>query len=256
MSNLEFYLFPCLKDNYGCLVHDPKTGATVAIDAPEADPVKAALHDKGWSLSEIFITHHHGDHTAGVAELKAETGCKVVGPKAEADRIDHLDQTVSEGDTLAFAGHPVEILSTPGHTLGHITYLFKSEDTAFCGDTLFALGCGRVFEGTNEMMWQSLQKLMRLPPETTIYCGHEYTAGNAAFALTVDPDNTALRDRAKLIAEMRKDGAATVPFKLSLELATNPFLRPHDPSIRSQLQLENASDAEVFAELRERKNKA
>lgn len=256
MSDLEFHLFPCLKDNYGCLVHDRRTQKTVAIDAPDAAPIRAALDHKGWSLSEIFITHHHGDHTAGIGELKRETGCDVVGPSAEAQRIDGLDRTVKEGDALQFAGHDVAIIDTPGHTLGHISYWFKDAQTVFVGDTLFALGCGRVFEGSHEMMWQSLQKLMRLPAETTIYCGHEYTASNAAFALVIDPDNRQLRDRAKIVAELRKDEKPTVPTTLAQELETNPFLRPHSADIRKNLGMQTASDAEVFGEIRERKNKA
>ncbi|MCH9765602.1 MAG: hydroxyacylglutathione hydrolase [Alphaproteobacteria bacterium] len=256
MSQLEFSLFPCLKDNYGCLVHDPESGQTVSIDAPEAAPVFTALNTTGAKLSHIFVTHHHGDHTAGIGELKAATGCRVVGPTAEAQRIDGLDHTVAEGDALEFGGKRVEVLDTPGHTLGHISYWFKDADTAFVGDTLFALGCGRVFEGTNTVMWKSLHKLMQLPAQTKIYCGHEYTAANAAFALTIEPENQALCERAKEILKLRSDGVATIPTTMALELATNPFLRPHSEAIRARLKLQRASDADVFSEIRERKNKA
>ena len=256
MSDLEFFLFPCLKDNYGCLVHDPASGQTASIDAPEAAPVAAALKTRGWTLSHIFVTHHHGDHTAGIGQLKSDTGCHVVGPQAEALRIDGLDTMVSEGDPLTFAEHAVEIIATPGHTLGHITYWFKDAATAFVGDTLFAMGCGRVFEGTNAMMWQSLQKLMALPPETIIYCGHEYTAANAAFALTIEPENTALVERAREVKTLRADGTPTIPTTIALELATNPFLRPASKDIRNRLALAHATDSDVFSEIRERKNKA
>ena len=256
MTDLDFFLFPCLKDNYGCLVHDKKSGATVSIDAPEAAPVFAALGEKGWDLTHIYITHHHGDHTAGIAELKRKTGCHVVGPTAEAERIDGLDTTVAEGDALSFADHEVAILDTPGHTLGHISYWFKDAETVFVGDTLFALGCGRVFEGTNPMMWQSLQKLKALPPETIVYCGHEYTAANAEFALTIEPDNQVLQDRRLEVKQKRVAGQPTIPTTLAIELQTNPFLREASSSIRAQLSLGHASDVDVFSEIRERKNKA
>ncbi len=256
MSDLDFFLFPCLKDNYGCLVHDPDSGLTASIDAPEAAPVMAALSEKGWALSHIFITHHHGDHTAGIESLKSATGCHVIGPTAEAQRIDGLDETVAEGDALAFAGHEVGVLDTPGHTLGHISYWFKDAATAFVGDTLFAMGCGRVFEGTNPMMWQSLQKLKTLPAESTIYCGHEYTTANAEFALTIEPDNQVLQDRALEVKRLREEGLPTIPTTLAIELETNPFLRETSTAIRSHLALRYASDVEVFSEIRERKNRA
>jgi len=256
MSDLDFFLFPCLKDNYGCLVHDPKSGLTASIDAPEAAPVMAALTEKAWALSHIFITHHHGDHTAGIESLKSATGCHVIGPTAEAQRIDGLDETVAEGDELFFAGHKIDVLDTPGHTLGHISYWLKDSATAFVGDTLFAMGCGRVFEGTNPMMWQSLQKLKSLPPETTLYCGHEYTAANAAFALTIDPENQVLQDRALEVKRLRDAGQATIPTTLAIELETNPFLRETSTAIRTNLAMTAATDVEVFSEIRERKNKA
>lgn len=256
MSNLEFHLFPCRKDNYGYLVHDPKTGATASIDAPDAKAVEAALSEKGWTLTDIFITHHHQDHTDGIAALKSASTCHVVGPTAEAERIAGLDQTVGEGDPLTFAGHEIAVLATPGHTLGHISYWFKDAGAAFVGDTLFALGCGRVFEGDNAMMWASLQKLMQLPPATEIYCGHEYTAANAAFALTIEPNNKALIARAKNIMALREADQPTVPSTLGEELETNPFLRPDSPDIRQNLNMAAASDGAVFAEIRERKNRA
>lgn len=256
MSQFEYVLFPCLKDNYGCLVHDPETGSTISIDAPEAAPVSKALADNNWSLTHIYVTHHHGDHTAGIGDLKSATGCHVVGPIREAERIDGLDETVSGGDTLQFANQEIVVLDTPGHTLGHISYWFKDDGTAFVGDTLFAMGCGRVFEGTNEMMWQSLDKLRQLPQETVIYCGHEYTKANADFALTIDPDNAILRARAAHVEALREQGKPTLPTTLSEELQTNPFLRPDSQAIRAHLSMTAASDSEVFSEIRERKNKA
>lgn len=256
MSDLDFFLFPCLNDNYGCLVHDTGTGATVSIDAPDASPILAALEQTEWTLSDVFITHHHGDHTAGIDPLKSATGCRVVGPTAEAQRIDGLDQTVAEGDELFFGDHQVHILDTPGHTLGHISYWFKDAATIFVGDTLFAMGCGRVFEGTNPMMWKSLQKLKKLPAETTIYCGHEYTLANGEFALTIDPDNQVLQGRLVEVKRLLSDGTPTIPTTLAIELETNPFLRETSAAIRTHLAMTQASDVEVFSEIRERKNKA
>lgn len=256
MTDLETYLFPCLNDNYGCLVHDPSSGATAAVDAPDGDAVLQALSDRGWSLSHLLITHHHGDHTAGIAPVKSATGCHVIGPAAEAQRISGLDELVGEGTELTFADRKVKILETPGHTLGHLSFWFEDDRIAFVGDTLFAMGCGRVFEGTHAMMWQSLQKLMQLPPETTIYCGHEYTKANAAFALTIEPHNQVLQDRAREINRLRDNDQPTIPTTLAIELETNPFLRPDSASIRKTLGMEAASDSEVFSEIRERKNKA
>ena len=256
MADLETFLFPCLNDNYGYLVHDRSSGATVSIDAPDGDAVLDALSETGWTLSHIFVTHHHGDHTAGVVPVKQKTGCHVVGPKAEAQRIEGLDETVEEGSDLTFAGRTVRVLDTPGHTLGHIIYYFEDDRLAFVGDTLFALGCGRVFEGTNAMMWQSLQKLMQLPPETQVFCGHEYTQSNAEFALTIEPDNRILQDRTYEIKSLRANNQPTIPTTLAIERETNPFLRPDSTSIRRQLGMQNASDSDVFSEIRERKNKA
>lgn len=255
-TELETYLFPCLEDNYGCLVHDPASGVTASIDAPEGDAVLQALSEKGWALTHLLITHHHGDHTAGIGPVKAQTGCHVIGPEAEAERISGLDETVAEGSPLTLAGRTVNVLETPGHTLGHISFWIEDDGLAFVGDTLFAMGCGRVFEGTNPMMWQSLQKLKQLPPETVIFCGHEYTKANAAFALTIEPDNQVLQDRAHEVNRLRADGQATLPTTLAIELETNPFLRPDSKSIRGQLNMAGASDSDVFGEIRERKNKA
>lgn len=256
MSDLQIHQFLCLKDNYGCLIHDPESKRTAAIDAPEAAAVSRALTQKNWQLTDIFITHHHGDHTAGIAALKAETGCKVIGPEAEAARIFGLDATVKQGDTFGFGPDTVRVLETPGHTLGHVSYFFENARIAFVGDTLFSLGCGRVFEGTNQMMWQSLEKLSKLPTDTRIYCGHEYTAANAKFALAVEPGNKALQARAKEVESLRAEGKPTLPTTLAREFDTNPFLRPYSSEIRANVQMPAAPEWQVFAELRERKNKA
>lgn len=253
---LEFQQFPCLSDNYGVLVHDRVSGETASIDAPDGDAVRAALSAKGWTLTHILVTHHHWDHTQGIEALKAETGCTVIGPAQEAEKIKLLDQTVDDGDRISFGNEPVDILSTPGHTLGMVNYHFLESKVVFTGDTLFALGCGRVFEGDMAMMWNSLKKLAELPPETVVYCGHEYTASNADFALTVDPDNDALKRRVVEIKALRAEGKPTIPTTISAELETNPFLRAADPAIREVLGMALASDAEVFAEIRGRKDRA
>jgi hydroxyacylglutathione hydrolase len=193
------------------LVHDPETGATLAIDAPEEAAMMAALTETGWQLTDIFITHHHGDHVEGVAALKAAFKPRIVGPRAEADKIADLDVLVAEGDSLSFAGKLVEIIDTPGHTLGHIAYVIRSEPVAFVGDTLFALGCGRIIEGTPEQMWTSLVKLANLPPETKIYCGHEYTLANGQFAMSVDQDNAHLLQRMAHVRDLRAADKATLP---------------------------------------------
>lgn len=256
MTDLHIHQFPCLKDNYGVLIRDVESNVTASIDAPDAAAVRRALEEKGWSLTHILNTHHHNDHTGGNIALKEETGCQIIGPLAEASRIPGIDQAVSEGDVIKFGRFPVIVLDTPGHTLGHISYSIPRANVAFVGDTLFSLGCGRVFEGTYEMMWKSLQKLSRLPAKTNIYCGHEYTLSNAVFAATVDPDNVALQHRIKEVQQLRAEGKPTLPTLLARELEVNPFLRPHSSAIRANLKLGGAADWKVFAELRERKNKA
>ncbi len=256
MSTLSFHQFPALSDNYGVLIHDAEAHLTAAIDAPDAATVRAALAAKGWKLTHIFTTHHHSDHTAGNLELKAETGCTIFGPKAEAAKIPGLDRAFGDGDTFRFGATEVRVLDTPGHTLGHISYWLPEANVAFVGDTLFAMGCGRVIEGTMAMMWASLDKLRALPPTTVLYCGHEYTVANARFALTIEPDNAALVARASQVEALRKAGQPTLPTRLDVELATNPFLRPQVASIRQRLDMASASDADVFGEIRLRKNKA
>ncbi|MCA1492525.1 hydroxyacylglutathione hydrolase [Sinorhizobium alkalisoli] len=254
MAALEIDLFLCRSDNFGVLVHDPASGATASIDAPEELPILEAVDRRGWNLTHILTTHHHGDHVAANVSLKERFGVTIIGPKGEAQKIPGLDKAVGDGERFDFAGHPIEVIETPGHTAGHICYYFPKDKLLFAADTLFALGCGRLFEGTAETMWQSLGRLMALPDDTAVYFGHEYTLSNAHFAVTVDPDNTALRERAAEIEETRSDGGFTAPTTIGLEKRTNPFLRAADLKIRANLGMEKASDAAVFAEIRKRKD--
>eukprot|EP01037_Dinobryon_pediforme_P026453 gene26453-28980_t len=254
MSTLQIHQFPCRSDNFGVLVHDPVSGATAAIDAPDEASIVAALAETGWKLSDIFVTHHHLDHVEGLPGLKRAYGVRVVAPRAEADKIADVDVTVGEGDAMSFGGHAVEVIETPGHTLGHIAYVIPDQAVAFVGDTLFSLGCGRVFEGTPGQMSASLQKLAALPEETAIYCGHEYTLANGRFALTVDGDNGHLRARMIEVQALLAEGKPTLPTTIGAERLTNPFLRTSDPAIKAGLGMSAASDVEVFARLRQMKN--
>ena len=251
----EIKLFACLKDNYGVLIHDPASGATAAIDAPEAAPVEAALKATGWKLTDILVTHHHGDHTGGIAELKKKYNCRVVAPKAEAGKIPAVDETVSEGDKVSVGKLSANVIETPGHTSGHITFWFHGDKLAFAGDTLFSIGCGRVIEGTPEMMWTSLKKLRDLPGDTKVYCGHEYTLANIKFAQTIEPDNTALKARAAEAAKQIANGQWTIPTTIDEEKAANPFLRADVPAVAAAVGLAGKPAAEVFTEIRARKNK-
>jgi len=253
----QVYQFPCLKDNYGVLIYDAKTGAAASIDAPDGAAVIAAAKEKGWKLTDVLVTHHHWDHTQGIPELRAAfPGLRVVGPAKEAARIAGLDAEVSEGDFVKVGSIEAKVIETPGHTLGHIVYWFEEDEVAFCGDTLFALGCGRAFEAPPPVLWESLCKLAALPGETQVYCGHEYTQANAKFALTIEPGNLMLQSRAAHIYALRAEGKPTVPTTIALELATNPFLRADEPGVREGVAMPDAEPADVFAELRERKNRA
>lgn len=254
MSRLEVHQFPTRADNYGVLIHDPATEATAAIDAPDAEELLAALHDKGWVLTHILVTHHHRDHTAGVEAVKSKTGCTVIGPASEAGSIPGLDIEVKEGDTVEVGTPKARVIETPGHTRGHVSYFFPEDGLAFVGDTLFSVGCGRLFEGDAKTMWSSLDKLAKLPPDTKVYCGHEYTQANCRFALTVEPDNAALQARAAEVAENDAEGAPSLPTTIGQELATNPFLRPMSPAIQKRLGMEGSPPVEVFAEIRRRKD--
>jgi hydroxyacylglutathione hydrolase len=251
----QTHLFLCLKDNYGVLVHDPDSGSTAAIDAPEAAPVEAALKATGWKLTDILVTHHHGDHTGGIAELKGRHQCRVVAPKAEAGKIPLVDETVREGDKVSVGKLSANVIETPGHTAGHITYWFHGDKLAFAGDTLFSIGCGRVIEGTPEMMWTSLKKLRDLPGDTRVYCGHEYTLANIRFAETIEPGNAALKARAKEAAQQIANRQWTIPTTIDEEKAANVFLRADVPAVAAAVGLAGKPAAEVFAEIRARKNK-
>lgn len=250
MAALNYYQYAYMSDNYGVLVHSPESNETASIDCGDANATIKALEHKGWSLTHILATHHHADHVAGLDALKNKYHCTVYGPAG----IPGVDTQVAEGDAFTFAGTEVETIHTPGHTTDMINYYLPTEKTVFTGDTLFSLGCGRLFEGDAPMMWNSLSKLMQLPTDTIVYSSHEYTEANAAFAVTVDPDNSALADRVKQIKKLRANDEPTVPSSIAEELATNPFLRAADPAIRQHLNMADATDAEVFAEIRNRKD--
>ena len=250
------HLFRCLKDNFGVLLHDPASGATAAIDAPEAGPVEAALKATGWRLSDILVTHHHADHTGGISELKARHRCRVTAPRNEAARIPDVDATVGEGDIASVGALAGRVIETPGHTAGHISYFFDADRLAFVGDTLFSIGCGRVIEGTPEMMWASLLKLRALPDDTEIYCGHEYTEANIRFALTIEPDNADLRARAEEARRQIAAGQPTIPTTIGAEKRANVFLRADVPAVAAAVGLAGRPAAQVFAEVRERKNRS
>jgi hydroxyacylglutathione hydrolase len=254
MPELEVHQFPCLSDNYGFLLHCAETGETACIDTPETEAILAAAGEKGWRITQIWNTHHHWDHAGGNEALKAVTGAKIIGPSYDRARIPGIDIEVSEGDRVTLGAHEAEVIFTPGHTSGHIIYHLPADRCAFVGDTLFALGCGRLFEGSPAEMWSSLSKLLALPDETQVFCAHEYTAANAKFALSVDPDNRALQAYALEVEARRARGEPTVPTTIGLERDANPFLRPDDKAIRSLLDMAEASDAEVFAEIRRRKD--
>src|SRR5215467_1854189 len=248
-------LFLCLRDNFGVLVHDPETQATAAIDAPEAPPVEAALKRTGWTLTDILVTHHHHDHTGGIEELKQRHRCRVVAPDAEASGIPEVDETVREGDRVQVGSLEARVIETPGHTAGHISYFLPADKLAFVGDTLFSIGCGRVIEGTPEMMWNSLLKLRALPDDTDIFCGHEYTEANIRFALTIEPDNQDLRARAEEAKREVAAGRATIPTTIGEEKRANVFLRADVPAVAAAVGLAGKAAAQVFAEVRARKNK-
>ena len=248
-------LFPCLKDNYGVLLHDPATGATASIDAPEAGAVEAALKATGWKLTHILVTHHHADHTDGIPALKQKYGCRVIAPAEVSSRYPFVDDTVKEGDKVKVGNLAGDVIDTPGHTAGHIAYWFHDDALAFVGDTLFSIGCGRVIEGTPEMMWTSLLKLRDLPGDTRVYCGHEYTLANIKFAQTLEPDNAALVARAAQVQKQIAAGQPTIPTTIDEEKAANVFLRADVPTVAAAVGLAGKPAAQVFAEIRARKNR-
>ena len=253
---LDIHQIPALIDNYIYLVREPESRATAVVDPSLSQPVFKALDRLGWKLTHILSTHHHMDHVGGNLEIKEKTGCTVVGPRADADRIPGIDIEVGDGESYALGAESATVFDIPGHTRGHIAYWFPESRALFCGDTLFALGCGRLFEGTPPQMWASLSKLRALPEETRVYCAHEYTQANARFALTVEPGNEALQRRAAKIDRLRAEGKPTVPSTLAEERATNPFLRADaSENLKTTLGLEGAGAVEVFAETRRRKDR-
>jgi hydroxyacylglutathione hydrolase len=254
MKPLEIEVFLCRSDNFGVLLHDSETGATVSIDAPEEAPIIDALSRRGWTLTDIFTTHHHQDHVEANLALKEKYGCEIRGPHDEAIAIPGLDRSAADGDEFEFAGHRVQVISTPGHTAGHICYYFPDDALLFAADTLFAMGCGRLFERPAADMWHSFQKLMALPDDVRVYFGHEYTLSNARFAVTVDPQNASLAQRASEVEALRNDGKFTIPTTIGAEKQTNPYMRVADEALRAHLGMKDASDADVFAEIRTRKD--
>lgn len=249
---LEIHQFPCLSDNYGFLVHDPASGETTCIDTPDADAYLREASARGWQITQIWNTHWHPDHAGGNEAIKAATGCKITAPAGDAAKIAGVDRTVQNGDTVslgAFTGHVIDV---GGHTMGHIAYHLPEADVAFVGDSVFALGCGRMFEGTAPQFWASLSRIKALPPQTSLYCAHEYTASNARFALHADPGNAELEAYAAEVNARRERGEWTVPTTLEKELTTNPFLRADDPVI--QARWGGNGPSETFAALRAAKD--
>lgn len=254
MSHLEVAQFPCRSDNFGQLVHDTRTGTTMSIDAPDAKAITIMLKKRGWQLTHILTTHHHIDHVEGNLELKDMYGCQIFGPELEKDKIPGITKAVKGGDVLQLAQRDVIVYDCPGHTLGHVAFHIPEDYMLFAADTLFAMGCGRILEGTPQQMFTSVNQFSTFDPFTTVYCGHEYTEANAKFALTVEPGNRALQTRADVVRRQREKGEMTCPTSVAEELKTNPYLRCNSPEIRKNLNMVAATDAEVFAALRERKN--
>ena len=252
---LKTITVPCLSDNYAFISHETTSGQTALVDIPEASPIIKKLNELNWSIDYVLITHHHHDHVGDLGDiLAAYPNAQVIGAKADITRLPSLHIAVSEGDIINIGNEQGAIIDVAGHTIGHIAYYFENSNTAFTADSLMALGCGRVFEGTTLQMWHSLQKLAQLPPNTKIYSGHEYTETNGEFALTIDPDNTLLKKRVTDIKRLRQSKAPTIPSTLSIELETNPFLRAERPEIKQRLGMPNAPPADVFAEIRKRKD--
>lgn len=230
---LEIHQFACLSDNYGYLLHDPASGETACIDTPDADAYLREAAHKGWQITQIWNTHWHPDHAGGNNAIKAATGCTVIAP-AEVERIAAPDRIVAHGDTVSLGAFTAQVIDVSGHTNGHVAFHLPEAGVAFVGDAVFALGCGRMFEGQPDQFWASLSRIKALPPETLLYCAHEYTQSNARFALHVDPENTELQDYVAQIDKARSEGRPTVPTTLSRELATNPFLRADDVALQAR----------------------
>ncbi len=251
---MDIVILPALSDNYIYLARDPASGAVLVVDPAEAAPVTEALTARGWRLDAILNTHHHGDHIGGNAALKSRYGCPVVAFHGDRGRIPGIDIAVGEGSSYKFGSEMISVIETPGHTSGHIAFHLPATGALFCGDTLFSLGCGRLFEGSAAEMWASLCKLRALPEHTQIYCAHEYTLSNARFALSIEPENPDLRARAEAVRHLRDQGQPTLPSTLAQECATNPFLRADQPRVAAALDMTGAAAAEIFAEVRRRKD--
>ena len=249
---LDIIQIPVLTDNYIYLLHDSDSGETAVVDPAVAEPVLAVLKQKGWQLTYILNTHHHSDHVGGNLELKRQTGCQIIASEFDKHRIPSVDRGIKEHDVINLGTHSAQVIATAGHTSGHIVYYFAEDNALFCGDTLFVMGCGRLFEGSAAELWQSLQKLKALPPKTRVYCAHEYTQANGRFALTVEPDNIALQEKMIQVNELRANGLPTVPSTIGEELATNPFLR--DLSSTLQAKFKGIAPVELFAKLRRLKD--
>ena len=250
VCDMEIVQLPVLQDNYVFLLHDHSTADTLVVDPAVSEPVLAFLAERGWKLTHILNTHFHGDHVGGNLALKAATSCTIYGKSQEGEQIPGLDKALREGDRIGFGELEIEVLEISGHTQGHLGFWLPKMGVFFCGDTLFGMGCGRLLRGTAEQMWSSLQRIRQFPPETLIYCAHEYTLSNARFALSVDPSNTSLKSRLEHVQRLRELGLSTVPFRLEEELETNPFLRVESPSIQRALDLEGQPEVEVFRALR------
>jgi hydroxyacylglutathione hydrolase len=253
--SFELITIPCLSDNYAFLAHDEESNKTLLVDVPEAAPIQKVLDQTGWELTDVILTHHHADHVQGLDALCRSHPARIIGAAADQHRLPPLDLAVSEGDFIEIGSQRGEVFDVSGHTIGHIAVYFKSAKILFTADSLMALGCGRLFEGSPPQMWENLSKLSALDPECLVCSGHEYTAANARFALTIEPQNTELQRRAQSISDRRAQNLPTVPSTLGEELSTNPFLRPDSLDIRNNLRMQNATDAQVFAEIRSRKDK-
>lgn len=248
--SFELLTVPCLSDNYAFLAHDDDSKLTLLVDAPEADPILAILQEKQWSLSHVLLTHHHWDHVDGLPQLLEFHSPQIIGSAADLKRLPPLHLPVTENDKIQIGGNEGTVFDTPGHTIGHISVYFEASKLLFSADTLMALGCGRLFEGTAEQMWHSLQKLSKLPDDTLVCSGHEYTEKNADFAITIDPKNQELINRVQFTKEIRSKGLPTVPSRMGEEKKTNPFLRPWNKNIRTQIDMLDATDEEVFGKIR------